>query len=342
MDDAILPLHSVSKQLVKEYLNCRGMPSEVVEWKFYDEDFNRGRERGYVWTRDGLVHGFIGLIPWNVCNQIERLEMVWGCDWSVNDPNVSKGMGMALAAHAMSLHRPWISLGGSEKARTIMPHLANRVVEAAGLVFWHPLRLGAALKKLGERHRLADWLGHTFLRSVPIRWVRPRSSRSQTILTVPGLSPAVADLIEQDYHPEWHPHHRFSDLQWSMGRCPSIAIRTSYITGLSGIEAAAVFWRSTQASDFWKVALWADPTRRQLLSDLLHEVRWQVYEAGGLAISTLVSHLETDLIDHLQAAGYWRQPRPLPLYLLSQRKQPLPFGDMTGLSYVCTDLAYRF
>lgn len=342
MDDAILPLRSVSKQLVKEYLRCRGMPSEVVEWKFYDEDFNRGRERGYVWTRDGVVHGFIGLIPWSVCNRGERLEMVWGCDWSVNDPNVSKGMGMALAAHAMSLHRPWISLGGSEKARTIMPHLANRVVDEAGLVFWQPLRLGAALKKLGDRHRLADWLGHTFLRSVPIRWVRPRSSRSHTIHTVPGLSPTVAELIEQDHHSEWHPHHRFDDLQWSMGRCPSIAIRTSYITGLSGIEAAAVFWRSAQASDFWKVALWADPTRRQLLSDLLHEVRWQVYEAGGLAISTLVSHLETDLIDHLQAAGYWRQPRPLPLYLLSQRKQPLPFGDMTGLSYVCTDLAYRF
>jgi len=79
-----------------------------------------------------------------------------------------------------------------------------------------------------------------------------------------------------------------------------------------------------------------------LLCDLLQEVRWQVYEAGGLAISTLVSHLETDLIDHLQSAGYWRQPRPLPLYLVGQRKKPLPFGDMTGLSYLCTDLAYRF
>ena len=342
MDDAILSLQDAPKDQVKEYLSRRGMPDDVVEWKYYDSDFNRGRERGYVWTRDGLINGFIGLIPWGVRHGDEQMEMVWGCDWSVADPSVSKGMGMVLASHAMSLHRPWVSLGGSAKARTIMPHLANRVVDGAGLVFWQPLRLGAALKKLGERHRLADWLGRTFLSSVPVRWVSPRSARRQTIVTEPGLAPAVAELIEREHHSEWHPHHRFGDLQWSMGRCPSIAIRTSYITGLSGIEAAAVFWRSSQAADFWKVALWAEPTRRQLLGDLLQEVRWQVYESGGLAISTLVSHLETDLIDHLQSEGYWRQPRPLPLYLLSQRKQPLPFGDMAGLSYVCTDLAYRF
>ena len=342
MDDAILSLQDVPKEQLKDYLGRRGMPGEVVEWKYFDPDFNRGRERGYAWTRDGQVQGFIGLIPWSVRRGSEQMEMVWGCDWSVADPNSSKGMGLVLATHAMSLHRPWISLGGSAKARTIMPHLSNHVVDGAGLVFWQPLRLGAALKKLGEKHPLAEWLGRTSLRSVPVRWVGPRSARGQTVITETGLSPAVAELIERDSPPEWHPHHRFNDLQWSMGRCPTIAIRTSFITGLSGIEAAAVFWRSAQAADFWKVALWADPMRRNLLSDLLHEVRWQVYREGGVAVSTLVSHLQTDLIEHLHAAGYWRQPRPLPLYLLSQRKQPLPFLDMTGLSYVCTDLAYRF
>ena len=62
----------------------------------------------------------------------------------------------------------------------------------------------------------------------------------------------------------------------------------------------------------------------------------------GVAISTLVSHLQTDLIEVLQANGYWKQPRPLPMYLVGERKQSLPFHDMTGLSYLCTDLAYRF
>ena len=343
MDDAILSLQDVPREQVKEYLDRRGMPGDVAEWKYYDPAFNRGRERGYVWTRDGQINGFIGLIPWSVRHGNEQLDIVWGCDWSVADPNSSQGMGMVLANHAMSLHRPWISLGGSAKARSIMPHLSNHVVDDAGLVFWQPLRLGAALKKLGERHQLADWLGRTFLRSVPVRWVSRRSARGQSVITEAGLSPTVAELIEHDYHPEWHPHHRFDYLQWSMGRCPTIAIRTSYITGLSGIEAAAVFWRSAHTGDFWKVALWADPLRRrQLLGDLLHEVRWQVYAEGGLAISTLVSHLQTDVIEHLHADGYWRQPRCLPLYLLSQSKQPLPFLDMTGLSYVCTDLAYRF
>ena len=342
MDDAILALHDVPKDQVKDYLGRRGMSGDVVEWKYYDANFNRGRERGYVWTRDGDVQGFIGLIPWSVRRGNQHLDMVWGCDWSVADPNISQGMGMVLATYAMSLHRPWISLGGSGKARTIMPHLSNHVVNDAGLVFWQPLRLGAALKKLGERTRMAEWLGQTCLRSVPISWVNRRSARRPTVITEAGLSPAVAELIENEHHSEWHPHHRFEDLKWSMGRCPSIAIRTCYIKGLSGIDAAAVFWRSAQAADFWKVALWADPLRRSLLSELLHEVRWQVFHEGGVALSTLVSHLQTDLIEHLLAAGYWQQPRPLPLYLLGETKQPLPFGDMTGLSYVCTDLASRF
>ncbi len=212
----------------------------------------------------------------------------------------------------------------------------------AGLVFWQPLRLGAALKKLGERNRLVDWLGETPLRSIPIRWITGRSSRCPTIVTEPGLSPAVAELIEHDHHDGWHPHHRFDGLQWSMARCPSISLRTCYVSGLSGIDAAAVFWRSANDSDFWKVALWSAPLRDSLIPPLLSEVRSQVYAEGGLAISTLASHLQSNLIEQLQASGYWRQPRPLPLYLLSQRKQPLPFGDMTGLSYVCTDLAYRF
>lgn len=342
MDDSMLPLQAVPKEQVKEYLSRRGMPGDVVEWKYYDASFNRGRERGYVWMQNGQLEGFIGLIPWSVRRGGEQLDMVWGCDWSVADPNKSKGMGMVLATHAMSLHRPWISLGGSAKARTIMPHLANRTIDDAGQVFWQPLRLGAALKKLGERNRIANWLGSTALRSVPVRWVSPRSSRGPSVITEEGLSPAVAELIEHESHPEWHPHHRFDDLMWSMGRCPTISVRTSYITGLSGIEGAAVFWRSAQAADFWKVALWTDPMRRPLLTDLLNEVRWQVYAEGGVAISTLVSHLQTDLIEHLRDNGYWKQPRPLPLYLVSQRKQPLPFLDMTGLSYVCTDLAYRF
>ena len=101
MDDAILPLHVVPKQQVTEYLGRRGMASEVVEWKYFDENFNRGRERGYVWMRDGGVQGFIGVIPWSVRRGDERLEMVWGCDWSVADPNISKGMGLVLATHSM-------------------------------------------------------------------------------------------------------------------------------------------------------------------------------------------------------------------------------------------------
>ena len=342
MSDAILSLREVPQDQVVEYLGRRGMTAEIVEWKYFDPAFNEGRERGYVWTRDERIEGFIGLIPWNVRRGNEQLDMVWGCDWSVADPNTSNGMGMVLATHAMSLHRPWMSLGGSAKARTIMPHLSNHVVDDAGLVFWQPLRLGAALIKLGERSRLANWLASTRLRSVPIRWVSGQAMHRPTVITEQGLAPGLADLIEHEHHETWHPHHRFDALQWSMGRCPTISVRTCYVPGLSGLDAAAVFWRSVEAADFWKVALWTAPLRTNLIADLLAEVQRQVYAAGGLAISTLASHLQTDLIEQLQGAGYWRQPRPLPLYLLEQRQQPLPFGDMTGLSYVCTDLAYRF
>jgi hypothetical protein len=342
MDDAILPLHSAPKAQVLEYLGRRGLSRDVIEWKYYDEQFNRGRTRGYVWMVRDQVQGFIGLIPWSVRRRDEQLDMVWGCDWSVADPHVSKGMGLTLAAHSMSLHRPWLSLGGSKKARLIMPHLCHHRVEEAGLVYWQPLRVGASSQLVKQVSRWPRWLGRACLNQVPIRWVQPPSSRNPDVVTEPGLSPDVARLIEHNYESEWHPHHRHDDLSWSLERCPSIAVRTCSIRGLSGPDAAAVVWRSTQATDFWKVALWAAPLRQSLIPALLQEVRWQVYQEGGVAISTLVSHLQADLIEQLQTSGYWRQPGSLPMYLVGEGKQSLPFHDMTGLSYLCTDLAHRF
>ncbi len=53
---SFVPLSSVPRPAVLDYLERRGESRVIMEWKYFDEAFNRGRERGYVWLRDGNVH----------------------------------------------------------------------------------------------------------------------------------------------------------------------------------------------------------------------------------------------------------------------------------------------
>src|SRR4051794_6046007 len=79
---SILPMSSVPQALVEAYLLQAGLTKEVIDWKYYDETFSRGRERGYAWLhKSGEVRAFIGIIPLSVGSRSAVGEMVWTCDW---------------------------------------------------------------------------------------------------------------------------------------------------------------------------------------------------------------------------------------------------------------------
>ena len=61
---SIIPLSEVPRARVEDYLYAstrqfrrlgRDRGGAVIGWKYYDEAFNRGRNRGFAWVKDGRV-----------------------------------------------------------------------------------------------------------------------------------------------------------------------------------------------------------------------------------------------------------------------------------------------
>ncbi|MBV8514077.1 MAG: hypothetical protein JO260_02135, partial [Acidobacteria bacterium] len=63
MAPSFQPLSSLDPELLVEYLGREDFPADIVRWKYFNSEFNRGRERGYAWVKDGKIGGFLGLIP---------------------------------------------------------------------------------------------------------------------------------------------------------------------------------------------------------------------------------------------------------------------------------------
>ena len=84
MASIIRPLSSVDPQPIKEYLVSFGIPEAVVDWKYFDQRFNRGQERGFVSMSEGGVRGFIGLIPCRIVHSRREYSVAWSCDWSLD------------------------------------------------------------------------------------------------------------------------------------------------------------------------------------------------------------------------------------------------------------------
>src|ERR1700690_1737066 len=112
----------LSPELVKNYLTRQGVPAAIVDWKYYDAKFNRGRPRGSVWLRDGRVLGFLGLIPFRFTNDGGD-EAAWCCDWSIDSAQSGAGAGIMLVKHAQGLYRCLFGLEGSEITKRIFPRL---------------------------------------------------------------------------------------------------------------------------------------------------------------------------------------------------------------------------
>jgi hypothetical protein len=67
----------------------------------------------------------------------------------------------------------------------------------------------------------------------------------------------------------------------------------------------------------------------------------QINRQGGMAVSAIVSRLDTEVQAALRARGFLPLGRRRPLYVCAgQDDNPVP--ELSGLSYLDSDLAYRF
>jgi hypothetical protein len=324
-----------------EYLGREGAPEEIVRWKYFDSRFNRNRERGYAWVKDGKIGGFIGLIPFEVAINGRIAEAAWTCDWSVRD-QTGKGTGILIIRQAQEKYEFLTQLGGNDATQRIISRLAAKTVDDAGILFYLPLRLGAILRTARRRMPNFPFDAVDLLNRVPLR--RPRITGSAASLTIePGVSSVLGPLLETREYGDMHSRYDLDYVRWQIGDCPILASETCYLGTDSVPHAAALVWRHRVSPGFWSMALWSRKGADSEADLLLTRVIRHVYERRGFLLSMVVSRLETDVIDLLRAKQFRPAPRRRPLHIITAGKakgEPVP--ELSPLSFLDTDFAYRF
>ncbi len=341
MPPAFQPLSSIAPAALIEYLGREGNSAEIVKWKYFDSRFNRNRERGYAWMKDGKIGGFIGLIPFQVAIGGRIAEAAWTCDWSVQD-QTGRGTGILLIRQAQENYEFLTQLGGNAATQRIISRLAAKTVNDAGIMFYLPLRLGAILRT--ARHRLPQLPldAMDLLNRVPLRWPR-RIASASSLIVEPGVSRVLESVPEPDRRGDMYSRYDFDYVRWQIGDCPILSSDTCYLAGSSIPGAAALVWRHNVSPGFWGMVLWSRKGADQEADVLLSHVIRNVYERHGFLLSVVVSRMETNLIDLLRKKHFRVAPRRRPLHIIAAGKargEPVP--ELWPLSFLDTDFAYRF
>lgn len=338
MPSGLIRLSEADPAAVKQYLLGRQIESEIIDWKYFDPCFNRDRERGVVWVRENQVLGFLGLMPFRLEKGAVRADCAWSCDWSV-DPQQAGGMGLLLVKRARELYDGIFNLGGNAKTHQIFPRLADRTVSDAGITLVLPLRLGSLFARLPRGILKRVLSQQETLQQIPLRWVR---NADRSAVTIDGeLSPRMEPLIDNFERGDWRPLYNSEFLHWQFRRCPSITCWSCWLSSESPLRTAALVWRSRSAKGIWRFVLLGDTTDLEKLKLLITGIVSFLYHEGCIALFTIASHHETDLANLLRQRGFLRHVK-LPFYALRGRQAELPTEDFSVLSFLDSDLAYRF
>jgi hypothetical protein len=337
MASGLLRLSETDPTAVKQYLLSRQMQPEIIAWKYFDTSFNGDRERGVVWVRNNQVAGFLGLIPFSIQKRDFKAECAWSCDWSV-DPRQGAGTGLLLVKRARELYDGVFNLGGNENTRQIFPRLADRTIPGAGIALVLPLRWGAVFARLPQGLRLL-LKGRQTIRRLPLRWVRAPRRRIATIER--GLAPGIIRLMSAAPPLEWGPIYDAEFFQWQFCRCPAITCWSCWIASESPLRTAALVWRSSSSSEFWRLVFCGDTSDLEKLRLLVAAAVSFVYRQGAIAIFTVTSQEEKGLLRLFLQRGFIRH-RSLAFYIMRGRSSALPGDEFTRLSFLDSDLAYRF
>jgi hypothetical protein len=336
MKASILPLGAVPRDRVRDYLLARGLSAPLIDWKYYDAAFNRGRERGYVSWRDGRVQGFIGLIPCSVATSAGERPMVWTCDWSVEDPRRSPGIGILLLKHVYKCHDHAAAVGGSADTRAALPRLVPTYEGAAA--FLHlPLRSSALIEKLEQRLGCKPRLSRSALGALPLPRRRPGADAAVRFRD--GVAPEIGEMLSRPpAEGLCTPLYDAGYLDWQVGRCPGLK-SFSCLAGSGGDVAGALAWTGGDRRH-WRMAMAATPGGEGPVEPLLRAVAARAAAEGGSLLSTIVAAGDAWLVAALRRMRFLEGSQRWPLYL--SFPEGACDGGFSRLSYLDTDLAGLF
>jgi hypothetical protein len=338
MRSGLIALSQADPAAVKQYLLSRQIESEIIDWKYFDPRFNRQRERGVVWIRENKVAGFLGLIPFRLEKGDVHAECAWSCDWSV-DPGQGAGMGLLLVKRAREVYDGIFNVGGNENTQRLFPRLADRTVLDAGISLVLPLRLGSVFARF-PRGRIQNFLTRQkILQQIPLRLVRGLDKTAVTIEA--GLSAGLMSLVDHARRGEWRAVYDSEHFDWQFRRCPAITSWSCWISSESHPRIAALIWRSRDSSKFWRCVLCGETDDPAKVKMLIAAIVSFVYSQGCVALFSIASHREGDLIKQLRRRGFLAYGK-LPFYGMRGRCAELPTDEFSVLSFLDADLAYRF
>jgi hypothetical protein len=339
MPSSFQPLSALDPELLVEYLGREEFSADIVRWKYFDSRFNRDRERGYAWVKDGKIGAFLGLVPFQVVLNGRVADAAWTCDWSVQDQS-AKGVGILLMRQAQNRYEFLTQLGGNDATQRIVSRLASMTENEAGVVYHLPLRIGSALRVVRRKKPKLPVDAIGLVNRIPLRW--PRRVSSTSVRFEPGVSEALGSLLEPGRRSDFYARYDFPYLKWQITDSPHIAAETCIHTDGSEPRAAALIWREKTSTEFWRLAIWSRAGAEKEMELVLSSVIRRVFESGGFILSFVASRLDQTAIDLVKSRGFVAAPRRRPLHIIVSKKDGAPIPEMWPLSYLDTDYAYRF
>ncbi|GAA4008843.1 hypothetical protein [Sphingomonas humi] len=331
---AILPLSQVDPDLVHAFFARLGKDRAHIAWKYFDPDFAKDKERGIVWLNKGEVRGFIGLIPARLQSAGDTSDFFWTCDWLLQDPKRSPGVGVRLLAEARKLFPQVGNVGGSDDTHAILPALATTLtVDDAALFYHRPLRTSALLERVEERLGFLPRLSRGIVGRIALATTTIPSEVHIVPCVAPDLEPLFAAPSATGCTVLYSQEH----LDWLLGRCPDI-VTTSLLLGEQGKwRAAALVWRNRDDRQRWRVVYRASISAD--LAILARAVAGHCLAEGGTLVTTIIAAHDRGPAQTLKKAGYLRGSVPWPLYLNKVDSLSSCSAGFTGMSYLDTDLA---
>lgn len=322
---------------VANYLRTRGLDDATIQWKFFDSDFNRGRERGFLMLLDNKVCGFLGLIPLSIGKAEECWDSYWSFDWSKNE-NTPKGAGRVLLEQASKFCVHHMGFGGNAITQNLYPKYASLTVPA-GRVFRRRLRLGVYLDRIKWSMPWLPLVRSTTLRNLPVR--RRSGGQSGYAETTIGVNESISPLLASETGANLRPLYDFEYVHWQIGRCPFLESATVCVPKASRPRAAALIWRQKNDRGAWRMKIWSEKGAHEELRYAIDGAVKTIYNEGGQSVSIIVSRLDTDFHSALESNGFYATKDQPKLYILATDAAPHPVEELEHLSYLDTDLGYR-
>ena len=332
----LAPLNATHRDALRAFFAAQGTPVELVDWKYFDDEFNRGRTRGVVWARDGRIDGFLGLIPFEVGEAGSSSEAAWVCDWRLADPRAAPGMGLRIMRRSFAEYEQLFALGGIATSRSFVTRLSGRNVQDAAVSLHHPLRLGALLGGAARRFPIAAPLDRPVLRNLPVPSMHRRRT-SGGVVVADGVAPQIGPLLAEPWPARWSPRYDLAFVAWAIGRCPALESWTCHTEG-----AAALLWKARGSRDHCRLRVWWRSGAEAELEAAIGAAAATAYHQRATTVSVLASHLDREILAALRQAGFRTSGARMSMCHLPPPHRTSAIDELAGLSYLDTDLAYRF